>query len=272
MESLSNELFAEICIFLDASDLGRVARSHSCLHEAIATNKLFERLAQVSLGIFDSFSYCTRNTVSKRKRAFRAPFRGSHIKRVKEPNSVAYLALPVRLSKLRSLENPSLGLYAEFEISSNPDSFSLSLVDFDGNGSSSLSFNPETGVLIQETKSTRSGSVYGSFARALPQSNCFASTAQTRVSVFVSRESNIEFFRYDPSSSWERTGSMSTEWVAGDLVTPCIAFRNPGAYRIKLEKYSLCNHPFGHSPIGREPEQLKWKPLELDNTSLNTAL
>jgi hypothetical protein len=209
------------------------------------------------------------NHICNRKKSFRSPFSGPVVKRVKKPNAVAYLSLSIVLSKLKTYAN-DLWVYVEFHVNANPDSFSLSLVDFDGFGSSSLTFSPDSGVVILETKKILA--VTGSFAHALPECPLLSTSEPTKIAIFISRDSSVEFFR-NSGNCWERTGNVSESdsWVSGDHVTPCLAFRRPGAYNITLHQYSLRTHPrwCNGRNVAMPAEKLVWKSLVWENDDID---
>ena len=247
--------------------MGNLSSSCRSVHTAIDSLKVLEILSKHLFGIFGTLSSHMNNPnlICNRKRAFRSPFSGPVIKRVKKPNAVAYLSLPIVLSKLKEYTS-DLGVYVEFHVHANPDNFSLSLVDFDGFGSSSLTFSPDSGVVILETKKIIA--VTGSFTHALPECPLFNTSKPTKIALFISSDSSVEFFR-NAGNCWERTGCVSDSgsWVSGDHVTPCLAFRRPGAYNITLHQYSLRTHPrlCGDVYVGISAGELVWKSLVWEN-------
>jgi len=79
---------------------------------------------------------------------FRGEFDGVQINEVRDPDAVAFLKFFLRTD---ILEN-DCGVYIEVEVLKNADTASLSIVDFDEGGESSVTFSPEHGVVIRERK------------------------------------------------------------------------------------------------------------------------
>ncbi|CAE8641082.1 unnamed protein product, partial [Polarella glacialis] len=77
---------------------------------------------------------------------FSAPFNGSEISHVDNPDEVAYCRCRLRTDLLDA--RPDRGVYIEVDVRSNVDNLSLAVVDFEGGGRSSVTFSPETGAVL----------------------------------------------------------------------------------------------------------------------------
>lgn len=136
-------------------------------------------------------------------------------------------------------------VYVEIAVEENADNFSLSLVDFDGHGRSSITFSPETGVIIKERKHLDlPGKVAGLFSFPLKPTGNPESRFTGKIGLYAA-EGKLAFFRKSKSSnSWETT-HFCTElsWLEAGIFTPCVAFRDKGGYIVRI------SHVGRESPI-----------------------
>lgn len=195
--------------------------------------------------------------------SFRHPFRTKHLLGTDITGDVAYLNAVIQTRKLRSLASGE-GIYIEITVGYVSDNLSLSLVDFDGGGTSSLTFSPDCGALIQETKSFTDNLVHGEYAAALGSCREFGRLNESRMAIYISRDLEINFMRYC-AGNWESTGFLrSCGWAVGGLLTPCVAFRNPGEYKVRISNICVRRRP---QHATKHTEALVWKPIAwvLDN-------
>lgn len=181
---------------------------------------------------------------------FRAPFTGPEITTVRTADEVAYCRCRLRTDLL---ESDSCGVYLEVEVISNADNLSLAVVDFEAGGRSSVTFSPDTGAVIRERKIREAPrKVEGAYIQPLP------ATPQGRrfegcMGVYL-RAGQLAFFRRcviggssPPSMDdddaepevgpWECTGFITDlTWSEGRRLTPCIAFRDEGTYRVRVSR------------------------------------
>jgi hypothetical protein len=133
-------------------------------------------------------------------------------------------------------------VYVEINVSENSDSFSFSLVDFDGSGQSSVTFSPDTGVVIKEKKVAETpGKVEGAYATPLrPISHDTVNERFTgKVGLYVRRSKLAFLRRSNLSMLWETTNFVAdTNWLSAGLFTPCVSFRDKGAYRVTISEVS----------------------------------
>ena len=188
---------------------------------------------------------------------FRLPMDSPIIQRTRSQSEVVYLNSVIKLDELDLLGTDE-GIYVELTVHAICDNMSFCLVDFDGDGCSSLTFSPDAGAIIRERKREDDGALFGAFTAALPPCKDFGTGKKSRVALFISREQHITFMRFF-GERWESTGPISGfEWVEGGLLTPCVAFREAGEYIISIEK--VC-----HAKIPKHAERLRtqlvWKPL-----------
>lgn len=98
---------------------------------------------------------------------FSAPFSGSEITAVSNPDEVAYCRCRLRTDLLSTRSDQ--GVYVEVEIRANADNLSLAVVDFEGGGCSSVTFSPETGAVLRERKVRESPrAIEGTYIHLLP--------------------------------------------------------------------------------------------------------
>lgn len=169
-------------------------------------------------------------------REFRKPYLGSHISMVNNPDEVAY-----GLCYLRSdlLQRPEFGIYFEVDVSNNADNISLSVVDFDDGGKSSVTFGPMTGAVLRETKVLEQpGVVQGAYIQPLAKRQ---DKFVGHMGIYI-KGGEIAFFRKVKDQDWETTGFIADlSWAEGKRLTPCLAFRDGGDYNVTVTQV-------GHSP------------------------
>lgn len=174
---------------------------------------------------------------------FRAPFGGSEVTAVSYPDEVAYCCCRLRADLLCPVS--AGGAYFEVEVLSNPDNLSLALVDFEAGGRSSVTFSPDTGAVIRERKVREAPrKVEGAYIQPLatiPSGRRF----QGFMGLYIHR-GHVAFFRRmvgdaDPSRQsavWQSTGFVTDlSWAEGRRLTPCLAFRDEGAYRVRVARF-----------------------------------
>lgn len=176
---------------------------------------------------------------------FRAPFAGPEIAAVRHPDEVAYCRLRLRTDLLSDTSTSSdMGVYLEVEVISNPDNLSLAVVDFEAGGRSSVTFSPDTGAVIRERKVREAPrKVEGEYIQPLtttPPGRRFEGS----MGLYL-RGGHLAFFRrctHRPDGDcepevgpWESTGFITDiAWAEGRRLTPCLAFRDEGMYRVRV--------------------------------------
>ena len=87
---------------------------------------------------------------------------------VSRPDALAYCKCRLRTDVLAAPSVP--GVYMEVDVRSNADNMSLAVMDFEGGGTSSVTFSPETGAVLRERKVKEAPRVIeGSYMHLLPQ-------------------------------------------------------------------------------------------------------
>eukprot|EP00928_Gymnodinium_smaydae_P014487 TRINITY_DN15317_c0_g1_i3.p1 TRINITY_DN15317_c0_g1~~TRINITY_DN15317_c0_g1_i3.p1 ORF type:complete len:519 (-),score=91.24 TRINITY_DN15317_c0_g1_i3:53-1609(-) len=177
---------------------------------------------------------------------FRAPFVGSEINNVTHPDEVAYCACRLRNDRLAA--SNEAGVYIEVEVNRNPDNLSLAVVDFEDGGRSSVTFSPDTGAVIRERKVRElPRKVQGAYIQPLattPPGRRFEGS----IGLYM-RNGHLAFFRkcvvrgsgdaQPEVGPWECTGFViDMSWTEGQRLTPCLAFRDEGVYRVRIVKVS----------------------------------
>jgi len=183
---------------------------------------------------------------------FRAPFIGTEIVSVRHPDEVAYCRCRLRTDILDDAAD--CGVYLEVEVLSNPDNLSLAVVDFEAGGRSSVTFSPDTGAVIRERKVREAPrKVEGAYIQPLsttPPGRRFEGS----MGLYL-HSGHLAFFRRcsqtDSASAaaaegagaerqlgpWESTGFITDlTWAEGRRLTPCLAFRDEGAYKVRVVK------------------------------------
>lgn len=204
---------------------------------------------------------------------FKTPFGGRQILGVGESDAIAYLRCRLCTEKL-SLGS-QLTAYLEVQVDENPDNVSFCIVDFDSGGCSSLTFSPDTGAVIRERKVRDSPpGVEGAYIQPLGITTP-GQGFEGNVGLFV-REGELAFFRKRrfraseerggvEEGPWETTGFVTDwSWADGAQVTPCLAFRNKGHYKVRVVRFG------GSPPIvpSRNPfayDERNWSRLDWDS-------
>jgi len=198
---------------------------------------------------------------SKQVFEFRKPFNPSKITAVENPDEVAYTKCRLRADILTT--NPEIALYIEIYVAENADNLSLALVDFDEGGKSSVTFSPDTGAVIKETKIQETPRrVHGSFIQPMkPNFNKF----EGKIGLYV-KNGQIAFFRKYTNCDWETTGvCVDFSWANGQRLTPCLAFRDEGKYVTSITAVGT-TPPFEPSQLEGAFDAKKWQELNWEGT------
>lgn len=180
---------------------------------------------------------------------FCAPFDGAEITKAVRPDEVAYFQCRLRTDMLDAPE--SQGVYLEVEVLQNPDNLSMAVVDFEAGGCSSVTFSPNTGAVIRERKVREAPrKVEGAYVQPLamvPSGRRFHGL----MGLYLHNGKLAFFRRCDPAPGeegygepgpWESTGFISDLlWAEGRRLTPCLALRDAGAYRVRIVR--VCSQP-----------------------------
>eukprot|EP00929_Paragymnodinium_shiwhaense_P117066 TRINITY_DN8721_c0_g1_i1.p1 TRINITY_DN8721_c0_g1~~TRINITY_DN8721_c0_g1_i1.p1 ORF type:complete len:463 (-),score=51.47 TRINITY_DN8721_c0_g1_i1:393-1781(-) len=177
-------------------------------------------------------------------RSFCAPFEGREIRTVDQPDEIAYFQCRLCSDMLK--RRPDVGRWIEVDVLANPNNLSLALVDFEEGGCSSVTFSPDTGAVIRETKVQESPrKVEGAYIQTLPVVATDGRPFHGSIGLYLAGE-QISFFRRTAEAEtapgakvqygpWETTGFISDlGWAEGTRLTPCIAFRDNGAYHVRI--------------------------------------
>lgn len=177
---------------------------------------------------------------------FRAPFCGSKISSVTLADEIAYCNCRLLSEALAS--SAAQGAFVEILVKENPDNVSMSVVDFEAGGCSSLTFSPDTGAVIRERKVRETPRrVEGAYLRPL-EAVTDGKGFEGSVGLYMCGGQLAFFRRYcqrlPPDATgarplawcpWETTGFISDlSWSSGSRLTPCVAFRNAGPYEVEL--------------------------------------
>jgi len=205
---------------------------------------------------------------------FRWPYQDSEREvRVRSSSTVAYMNFVIDLQTL--LASESLvgkdplrnGVYVEIITFDLDDLISLSLVDFDGGGRASVTFNADMGTVVSEENITPPSAdikvVKGEYCNVLSRAETSSSRSKPgNIAVFVSVTGNVTFYRRRAGvDSWESTNIVNNclDWVTGrELVTPCVAFGAPGTYKMEIVRVASILPLYAEKAKMPHTEQIKW--------------
>jgi hypothetical protein len=202
---------------------------------------------------------------------FSKPFDGAEIRHVENADEVAYCSCRLRTDQLAS--RPNSGVYIEVEVLANADNLSLAVVDFENpGGCSSVTFSPETGAVLLERKVREEPrTIEGKYIHLLPPSpgRHFEGT----MGLYLLNGQLAFYRRWGPSSRtaikettstwapWETTGFCTDlRWAQGPRLCTCLAFRDEGAYNVRISKVSR-QPPVTTSHRGEAYQDSKWSLL-----------
>lgn len=256
-----------IC-WLGVKDLGRLDATCSTLRDLNGQPRgawhslglhTFHGLELEYFGRFISFdmssprSWRSNYKFFQRELAMFSPSGSGEICGVERPDEVVHFRCRLRTDLLAS--RPDKYVYVEVDVESNADNLSLALlVDLEGADRSSVTFSPETGAVLRERQG-RDSAIEGSFIHLLPASGCrFVGSIGLCV-----HHGHLAFFRrWAGSDVWESTGFCTDlTWAQGHQLSMCLAFRDDGAYRVRITRV-------GHPPLipsMSKASQQKWSSL-----------
>jgi len=201
---------------------------------------------------------------------FRAPFNTAEIVEVEQADEIAYSRCKLCTDLLLSSD---AGLYMEIDVLANPDNVSLAVVNFDAGGCSSVTFSPDTGAVIRERKVCEEPlKVQGAYIQPLTtitQGQGF----EGAIGLFL-RKGHLAFFRRhavnveegeEPElGPWESTGFITDlAWAEGKQLTPCLAFRDEGSYRVRMACVAS-QPPIMPEHVAMAYEESSWSDLNWD--------
>lgn len=192
---------------------------------------------------------------------FRPPFKCKELYKVSTADEVCYCDCRIQSIKLDQ------GYYLEVQVQKNADNISLAVVDFDDGGHSSVTFSPDTGTVIKETKIKElPHSVMGWYIQPLghiqvhqgspsreSHANAINNRFEGQMGLYI-HDGMLAFFRKCWNQRrWETTGYIvDLTWAEGRLLTPCLAFRDEGDYRVALGPIAR------RAPVKPEKYHLAW--------------
>jgi len=275
--------YFSVASYLDSSSLCRTDASCRVLNMLNRTNigpwrslgtQIFAGLALEHDGLFERLPEATRggacaNKVArvdwkgrvgrfrKEMRSFADPFSGSEITSIEEADEIAYFRCRLCTDMLQESSVPTMGRYIEVEVMMNPNNLSMAVVDFEEGGCSSVTFSPDTGAVIRESKVQESPrKVEGAYIQTLPVVP--AGRAFHGFMGLYLLNGHLAFFRRSAGKSeddklgpWETTGFVSNlSWAEGQRLTPCLAFRDRGDYRVRISNVGTAPPMKMELPIG----------------------
>jgi len=208
---------------------------------------------------------------------FMEPFCGREIREVEQADEVAYVKCHLCTDVLCEDSKDTPGVYLEVEVADNPDNLSVAVVDFEAGGCSSVTFSPDTGAVIRERKVRESPrKVEGAYIQPLPalaQGERF----HGHLGLYLLR-GKLAFFRRSTndqkdrpegasgaapeSDAWESTGFISDlSWASGTRLTPCLAFRQSGAYVVRIASMTDVP-PMPVEAFGATHTESSWNALD----------
>lgn len=200
---------------------------------------------------------------------FSPPFSGSEIVNVEHPDEVAYCRCRLRADLLAGRQP---GVYVEVEVLANADNLSLAVVDFEGGGRSSVTFSPETGAVLRERKVRESPrAIEGTYIHLLPAAPP-GRRFEGAMGLYLAG-GHLAFFRRwageggaaNEEEPWETTGFCTDlRWAQGPRLSMCLAFRDDGAYRVRVARVGR-TPPSQPAPSGEAYQEEKWSLLYGDD-------
>lgn len=216
---------------------------------------------------------------------FRKPYSGTEITQVENCDEVIYCRCKLRTDiqkehiktastvgascrQSSALEAPCTSVYLEVVVTTNADNLSLVLVDFDNGERSSVTFSPDTGAVIKETKTQEEPHrVQGFYIQPLRSKNL---RFVGQMGLYI-HNGHIAFFRKytkqegdDTEPDWETTGFIiDVCWAEGRKLTPCLAFRDEGSYQVHIGKIGS-SPPIRPKTLPGAYEQQNWIPLSFE--------
>mmetsp|Transcript_18677 Transcript_18677/g.47984 ORF Transcript_18677/g.47984 Transcript_18677/m.47984 type:complete len:390 (-) Transcript_18677:458-1627(-) len=210
---------------------------------------------------------------------FRSPFTGAEITAVDQADEIAYCRCKLRTDLLNA--SSGCGVYLEVEVRKNPDNVSLAIVDFEAGGCSSVTFSPDTGAVIRERKIRESPrKVEGTYIQ--PLTTITSGQGFEGVMGLYIKGGHVAFFRRHailPESGdgevdavgkepelgpWECTGFVTDlSWAEGKRLTPCLAFRDIGAYQVCMTRVDA-GPPIVPQRSTLAYEESNWRSLDWD--------
>jgi hypothetical protein len=196
---------------------------------------------------------------------FRAPYEGTEVIAVTTPDAVAHFKASFNTDILKDSPN---GIYIEILVTTNADNISFAVVDFDSGGKSSVSFSPDTGAVIKETKICEyPRKVRGAYTQTIgPTEGRF----EGHMGMYL-KSGLLAFYRKVAQASrpgsttepqWETTGFViDATWAHGGRLTPCLAFRDEGNYKVRITQCGDEAPPF---PPPELLKVAKWTALDWD--------
>lgn len=264
--------YHDIASFFDVIDLCRIDASCSKFYrrncawggawQALGKQE-FQGLQLEEKGKYGAFGSSSISNVNQKSRylyfsqevlKFCEPFAPTQIRSVQEVGDCAQLRCGIHTDLAKNV-----GIYIEIEVLANPDALTLAVVDWEGGGSSSVTFSPDEGMVLFERRTgVEANHVQGKYVDALPNSTPRSRFCGT-IGLFVFAGRIAFFRRCQPLQSgdapaledgnfkdgkvsggqWESTGYISDfSWSQGSMLIPCIAFRNAGEYDVRISKVS----------------------------------
>jgi len=210
---------------------------------------------------------------------FCPPFKGPLITSVAQLDEVAYFQCRFCTDIID--ETTSVGVYLEVEVQQNCDNLSIAITDFEAGGCSSVTFSPDTGAVIRERKVREAPRrVEGAYIQPLPIVPP-GSRFHGFVGLYLQR-GRLAFFRrcnrsnmthgqakHGGLGAWESTGFISDlSWAEGRRLTPCLAFRDEGAYRVRVVTVTS-QPPMALEPFtSQEANEATWSGFDWEVGSL----
>jgi len=207
---------------------------------------------------------------------FRLPFSGRDITVIENPDEVVYCRCMV--PRVVPASEAHVGVYVEIAVNANPDNLSIALVDFEAGGHSSVTFSPDTGAVIRERKIQEvPRKVEGAYVQPLNATSPEEGGFEGSVGIYL-RGGHLAFFRkrlpkdaQEPEAKWESTGFITDlSWAEGARVTPCIAFRDEGAYRVRIADVGAVP-PFLLGEVPKKYDENRWTPLDWEASEAEEA-
>eukprot|EP00929_Paragymnodinium_shiwhaense_P011439 TRINITY_DN117128_c0_g1_i1.p1 TRINITY_DN117128_c0_g1~~TRINITY_DN117128_c0_g1_i1.p1 ORF type:complete len:357 (-),score=53.94 TRINITY_DN117128_c0_g1_i1:45-1115(-) len=216
-------------------------------------------------------------------RTFNEPFAGSELTTTAQSpeEEAAYLMCSLRGDVLSYGDNG--GVYIQVEVTRCPGSLSISLVDFEADVVSSVTFSPENGAVLCERQGREAPEeLDGVFAQPL-QSLPVDMSLRGMVALYVenghlaflrrvplrsfadaSGEAGMEEVAAEDWADWECTGFVcDLAWASSGCLRPCLGFSDAGgkAYQVRVVEVSNRRPEALDRFSSRALANISWHPL-----------
>jgi hypothetical protein len=166
----------------------------------------------------------------KLAKMLQAPYIGNHIVGVYEDDETANFRVAVDVAASQ--------VYVELHILENPDRLSLCLADFDWGGNTSLSFHPDSGVVLWERDETEESPGIRWLHKGVDVQEAPRERFLGTLGMLISDGLVLFALCHIGKDAWAYTRWIPLDWPRAGWVRPCMSFRSKGLYRVTVAQVS----------------------------------